>query len=223
MKHKAQRAVFLAVVLIFTGMLLILVVGLIREEEKNEKILQEIVSLNQLSYEEDFLREAKKLPGLLAISPVLEVPVCLKAGEYTMDTVFLGMDLEEYPLHPVQYREAAVGNTPVLLIGEKALSGLADWNGHPISQGEQEVLLTSLEQLELRYQLRFGDGTEQEDFLPLKTAAVLKEPEDLLILPYEQAERLLGENGQERMIKKVLLTVRGEKNFLKAKEILESF
>ncbi len=223
MKPKTQRAVSLAVVLIFVGILLILSGCLIQEEGKNERIIQEMVSLNRLSYEETFLLEAKKLPGLLAISPVLEVPVCLKAGEYTMDTVFLGVNLEEYPLHPVQYREAAMGNTPVLLIGEKALTGLADWNGHPISKGEQEALLTSLEQLELEYQLRFGDRTETEDFLPLKTAAVLKEPEDLLILPYEQAERLLGENGQECTVKKVLLTVRGEKNFLKAKEILESF
>lgn len=79
----------LFVVLLSFGIQLIL--GLRAEK----KVCQSLVALNNIEYNEEFLEEAKKIRGIRSITPVIEIPVILRAKNYTMDAVWLGVDLSD--------------------------------------------------------------------------------------------------------------------------------
>ena len=56
---------------------------------REEKIFQEQAALNGIIYDEAFLEEAAKLPGIQSVKPVVSLPVQLKVGEYSVETEFL--------------------------------------------------------------------------------------------------------------------------------------
>ena len=62
---------------------------------REEKIFQEQAALNGIVYDEVFLEEAAKLPGIQSVKPVVSLPVQLKVGEYSVETELLGVELTD--------------------------------------------------------------------------------------------------------------------------------
>ena len=97
---------------------------------REEKIFQEQAALNGIVYDEAFLEEAAKLPGIQSVKPVVSLPVQLKVGEYSVETELLGVELTDLHYQAEKASDTALGRTPALLIGKEALFGLVDANGH---------------------------------------------------------------------------------------------
>lgn len=207
-------AVFLAAILCISG-------SLLYEELENKIEYQDILSISGMEYDEAFLSEAARIPGLCSLSPVLEIPVRMQIGEYEMDTVWLALNIEELSMEVESSVETDVGATPVLLLGENALAGLQDGNGHTVSETEQRKLLANFENLAVRYilteQAADGGGIWEE----CRIAAVLRSPSDSIYLDYGQGRQLLQNAGSKQSVQKILLTVRGKKNWQRAQGYLQ--
>ena len=108
---------------------------------REEKIFQEQAALNGIVYDEAFLEEAAKLPGIQSVKPVVSLPVQLKVGEYSVETELLGVELTDLHYQAEKASDTALGRTPALLIGKEALFGLVDANGHAISEKRLGQLL----------------------------------------------------------------------------------
>lgn len=108
---------------------------------REEKIFQEQAALNGIVYDEAFLEEAAKLPGIQSVEPVVSLPVQLKVGEYSVETELLGVELTNLHYQAEKASDTALGRTPALLIGKEALFGLVDANGHAISEKRLGQLL----------------------------------------------------------------------------------
>ena len=181
---------------------------------REEKIFQEQEALNGIVYDEAFLEAAAKLPGIQSVTPVVSLPVHLQVKEYSMDTDFLGVELTDFHYEAEKASDAALGRTPALLIGKEALFSLADANGHTISEKRLSQLLEEYQELTLT--ASFSERPEQT--FSCRAAAVLKEPADRIYVSIDQAKTLAEQYGQPFSIREVLLTVKGETNFRKAKE-----
>ena len=96
---------------------------------REEKIFQEQAALNGIVYDEAFLEEAAKLPGIQSVEPVVSLAVELKVGEYSVETELLGVELTNLHYQAEKASDTALGRTPALLIGKEALFGLVDANG----------------------------------------------------------------------------------------------
>lgn len=116
--------------------ILYLMVRLIAGIPAEHREYQEIVSLGKAAYDQELLKEVRKIEGLVSFTPVQEIPVELKLGEYTMNTVFQAADLAEIHMKGKGPDKIQVGNTPVLLIGKNVLSSMTDGNGRRISKKE---------------------------------------------------------------------------------------
>ena len=124
-------------------------------EEQRE--YQEIVSFGKTVYDQKLLKEVQKIEGLVSFTPVQEIPVELRLGEYTMNTVFQAADLEELHMKGNGPDKIQVGNTPVLLIGKNALSSMTDGNGRRISKKELQKFWEGSEK---HLQYRMTDQSE---------------------------------------------------------------
>lgn len=124
-------------------------------EEQRE--YQEIVSFGKTVYDQKLLKEVQKIDGLVSFTPVQEIPVELRLGEYTMNTVFQAADLAELHMKGNGPDKIQVGNTPVLLIGKNALSSMTDGNGRRISKKELQKFWEGSEK---HLQYRMTDQSE---------------------------------------------------------------
>lgn len=109
-----------------------------------------LVSLGDLTYDNDFLKNASKIKGLQEIYPVMEIPVTLKIEDYTETTAFYGIDLSAFVQNP---DETSLETVPLLLLGKNSLSNMKDSNGHQISQKQQQKYLQMGEELPITYSL----------------------------------------------------------------------
>ena len=76
---------------VFLGAIaLSLLAVLLGKFSREEKIFQEQIPLNGLIYDEAFLKEAEKLPGIQSVTPVVPLAVHLSMEEYSMDTELFG-------------------------------------------------------------------------------------------------------------------------------------
>lgn len=196
-----------------------------------EREYQSIVSLGKYTYDAAFLEEAEKIQGLVSLSPVMEIPIRLRMESYTMETVLQAVDLDEFQMEGCVSGEIAVGNTPVLLIGEQELSKMTDEYGHSISEKERAVFWESEELRMLEYCLIGGSaqetgGPEESDGAAMESgeiwmdcvaAGYLTSPEDGVYISYAQGQKLL--EGEAFAPEKALLTVRGKENYEKAAEL----
>lgn len=173
---------------------------------------QELISLSGMSYDEELLSEAARIPGLRSLSPVLEIPVRLKVDAYEMETVWLAVDLEELSMKAVYAVDTGIGNTPVLLLGENSLAALQDQNGHSLSQTNQKKLLENYENLEIQYCLNTAEASIRENWQPCRVAGILRAPAENIYLPYGQGTMICRENSLNVSVEKVLLTVEGKSN-----------
>ena len=177
---------------------------------------------------------AKKIEGIKEIWPVVEIPVTIKIEDYTETATFLGIDLNAFGENPEQND---LGNTPVLLLGSKALQNMKDSNNHSISKKQQEKFLQMGENLTISYALAGNtkelsgaadhlvsltgheENEQQTVYLPCKVTAVT-ENEDIYI-PLSQAQELCSEMGEPLKITKIYLKVNGKMNLEKAKKLFE--
>lgn len=224
--------VFLLLAMVFFFFIQLLV-GM-QEEKKQYTFL---VSLGDITYDEDFLKKAAKIKGIKEIWPVVEIPVTIKIEDYTEATTFLGIDLNAFGKNPNQEN---LGNTPMLLLGEKSLQNMKDSNGHSISKKQQEKYLKMGKNLNVFY---FMSGEKEKEnsvflnnlkslaqnseieiqntYLPCKVAAVMEKESDNIYIPFSQAQNLCSEAGKQPKITKVFLKINGKKNLEKAKQLFE--
>ncbi|MBS6625428.1 MAG: hypothetical protein KH309_10265 [Ruminococcus sp.] len=171
-----------------------------------------LVSLGDLTYDDDFLKKAKKIEGIKEIWPVVEIPVTIKIEDYTETATFLGIDLNAFGENPEQND---LGNTPVLLLGSKALQNMKDSNN--ALAGNTKELSGAADHL---VSLTGHEENEQQTvYLPCKVTAVT-ENEDIYI-PLSQAQELCSEMGEPLKITKIYLKVNGKMNLEKAKKLFE--
>lgn len=76
---------------------------------REEKIFQEQAALNGIVYDEAFLEEAAKLPGIQSVEPVVSLPVQLKVGEYSVETELLGVELTNLHYQAEKASDTALG------------------------------------------------------------------------------------------------------------------
>ena len=212
----------------FVGFLLILAlffsIKLFAGIQDGKKQYLALVSLGDLTYDDDFLKKAKKIEGIKEIWPVVEIPVTIKIEDYTETATFLGIDLNAFGENPEQND---LGNTPVLLLGSKALQNMKDSNNHAISKKQQEKFLQMGENpkelsgaADHLVSLTGHEENEQQTvYLPCKVTAVT-ENEDIYI-PLSQAQELCSEIGEPLKITKIYLKVNGKMNLEKAKKLFE--
>jgi len=219
--HGTDKVVIGCIVLLVMA-LLWFTVHLIRDYYSGKKICQSEIMLVDMEYNEEFLKEANKIPGIRSVTPILEIPVKLRAEGYTMETTLLGVNLEELIMTVRESNEVPIGNTPVLLLGEKSISIMTDANGHQISEKKKKELLSRYMEIDWQYCYismdEVGNSNEVEDWKPCLIAGVLSSPADEIYLPYEQAENYKEMLPAQIPITKILVTVQGEKNHVKALE-----
>ena len=199
----------LFVVLLWFGIQLIL--GLRAEK----KVCQSLVALNKMEYNEDFLEEAQKIPGIRSIMPVIEIPVMLRAKNYTMNAVWLGVDLSELNMKIPQSHDMSHGPRPRRLLGEESLAAMVDNNGHAISEKKQKEFLEQFKEIEWQYCMGTEDDDVLEEWKPCLVAGILSDPSEDIYLSYEQAKVCTKKYGSQSATK-VLLTVQGEENYKQA-------
>ena len=183
------------------------------QEEKQQYTA--LVSLQGLSYDQDFLKNASKIKGMQQIWPVVEIPVTIRIDDYTKNTVFNGINLNAFT--QISDDHTIFGSTPLLLLGNNALENMKDSNGHIISKKQQQKYLQMGENLEIIYTL-----TDASDpvFLPCKVAAILPWDDDQIYIPFSQAGNLNFETGSGLNVTKVFLKVKGKSNLEKAKHLI---
>lgn len=226
MKHQVHKG-FICMVLAVTAVCVILSFKLLKENRKQTYIFQEMIDLGNMTYDDAFLKEAEKIPGVRSITPVLEVPAQIKIDEYTMDTVFTGVSLEEYQMKVVKSWETFRGADPVLVIGENSLSGLADANGHTISAGQLKQIMEDIDQKEIAYRVSASEDVQAAAWKKCRVAGIFKnmkntteneegEGADKILIPVEQAFKLAGYAGSDNEVHRILLTVQGEEQMKRA-------
>lgn len=211
------------VFLFYTGALfalfLIFGIGLLGQLWEKQIRYQSVVSLEGWDPGEDpeeLEEELKKIRGFYSFTPVLEIPVKLRAEGYTMDAVFTGTELEALEKQVSRSKEVPLGNRPVLLLGEESLAAMTDRNGHAISEEKQKELLERFEKVDWQYCLDSGGG-QTEIWNSCLAAGTLSFPSGEIYIPYSQAEALAGTGGASRF----LLTVRGKENYERAAAYFE--
>lgn len=210
--------------------ILILTASLLAGSAGENREYQFVVSLGGMEYDESFLEKAAKIKGICQASPVLEIPVQLKIGDYTMDTLLQAVDIEALDKKVKTARETPLGDTLVLLLGKDSLGEMRDFNDHVISSEQQKRFLEDYEKLEAEifvdgegasgYTSKSSPGAESKagQWRSCIVAGVLDAPAAGIYLPFWQGEALLGGAGKAK-IEKALLTVRGKTNYEKALEM----
>ena len=102
----------------FVGFLLILAlffsIKLFAGIQDGKKQYLALVSLGDLTYDDDFLKKAKKIEGIKEIWPVVEIPVTIKIEDYTETTTFSGIDMNAFGKNPTQNEQ---GKMQLLMLG----------------------------------------------------------------------------------------------------------
>lgn len=224
-KHKESRHFLPMTVLgvCLAAGILYLLVRLAAGAFTEERQYQEIVSLGKLPYDAELLKKVEKLEGLVSFTPVLELPVELKLGDYTMNAVLQAVDLSELHMKGKAPKEIALGNTPVLLVGKNVLSGMTDANGRAISRAKLKkfwetsdgrLLYHLTEEEETQEPAASDTGDTEIHWMDCYAKARLTFPADGIYIAYDQGRRLV--EGSSLNCTKGLLTVQGKENFEKA-------
>lgn len=209
---------FKYLILFLAGLAAYLTASLMGSAAEGHRLCQEIIELGRLEYTEELLEQARKIPGIRSISPVLEIPVRLRVNGYSVNTVFTGLDLEEALLNLAWAQETAVGDCPVLVLGGKSLDALTDENGYAISEAQQKKLLEGLDRQQFEYCLETDQSPEETaDWRECRIAGILNETDDHIFIPYDQAQKLGISGGMPGKAEKILLTVQGKRQMELAK------
>ena len=192
---------FTCFLMILISLTLFFFLRLTYEIQKEKQQYTILISLGNLSYDQDFLKKASKINGLQEIWPVVEIPVTIKDN---------------------------LGNTPRLLLGSNSLENMKDSNGHAISKKQQNKYLKMGEQLAITYTLdsidsnknstEYSSSVSSSSFtamdnpgnnispvscLPCKVAAILPGEDNQIYIPLSQARILCSESGTALTVTKV--------------------
>ena len=137
---------FTCFLMILISLTLFFFLRLTYEIQKEKQQYTILISLGNLSYDQNFLKKASKINGLQEIWPVVEIPVTIKIEDYNAFTEISGQD--------------NLGNTPRLLLGSNSLENMKDSNGHAISKKQQNKYLKMGEQLAITYTLDSIDSNK---------------------------------------------------------------
>ncbi|MGO4945091.1 hypothetical protein ACTQ50_01600 [Blautia sp. Sow4_E7] len=234
---------FICFLFLLISLVLFFFLRLTYEMQKEKQQYTALFSLGNLSYDQDFLKNATKIKGLQEIWPVVEVPVTIKIEDYTKTTVFNGIDPDAFTENS---RQDNLGNTPLLLLGSNSLENMKDSNGHAISKKQQNTYLKMGEELAITYTLDSirsskssaensssiysgssmamnnpGDNISSVSWLPCKVAAVLPGENDQIYIPLSQARALCSETGTPLTVTKVLLKIKGKDSLESARQLFE--
>lgn len=189
----------------------------VRAYLSGRKIYQSEIMLGDMEYNEEFLKEAQKIPGIRSVTPVMEIPVKLRAEGYTMEVSLRGVDLTELIMTVREASEVQMGNTPVLILGEHSIAMMEDANGHRISEKKQKELLERFRETDWQYCLaglgETGDRNGPEDWKSCLIAGILSFPAEEIYLPDWQAQNLAEMLSGQTVVTRILVTVQGEKNY----------
>ncbi|MCI8464786.1 MAG: hypothetical protein HFI63_02835 [Lachnospiraceae bacterium] len=204
---------------IVTGLLavffLLFGIRIVRQLCEEKLQYQSVVSLEGLEWEGDLEEELEKIRGISSFTLALEVPIRLKAEEYTMDITVIGVELDRLEKQISRSQETPLGNTPVLLLGEESLSEMTDRNGHKASEEKQKELLERSGEILWQYCL-IGEET-LESWNPCLIAGTMYTPAGEIYMPFGQAKALVGTEETS----KFLLSVRGKENYERALEYFQ--
>ena len=234
---------FICFLLLLISLVLFFFLRLTYEMQKEKQQYTALFSLGNLSYDQDFLKNASKIKGIQEIWPVVEIPVTIKTDDYTKTTVFNGIDLDAFTENSSQDN---LGSTPLLLLGSTSLENMKDSNGHAISKKQQNTYLKMEKELAITYTLDSisssksstensspissgssmamdnpGDNISSASWLPCKVAAVLPGENDQIYIPLSQARALCSEAGTPLTVTKVLLKINGKDNLESARQLFE--
>lgn len=234
---------FICFLVLLISLVLFLFLRLTYEMQKEKQQYTALISLGNLSYDQDFLKRASKIKGLQELWPVVEVPVTIKIDDYTKTTVFCGIDLNAFTEIS---RQDNFGNTPLLLLGSNSLEDMKDSNGHTISKKQQNKYLKMGEELAITYTLATissgkssiessssisssssittdnpGDNISSMSCFPCKAVAILPGEDDQIYIPLSQARALCSETGTPLTVTKVLLKIKGKDNLESARMLFE--
>lgn len=228
-KRSSTEKVLLFGILLLLISLVWFAVSVYRNMRSEKVICQSVVPLGKFVCYDDIIGQAEKLPGIRSLTPAYEFPARLRADGFTMEATFTGVEIDELRMKTKQAAPTPLGSTPVLLLGEKSLSGMTDVNGQPVSEKRQKELLENCMELEWQYQMVNNSQNEQAQsekagWKPCLIAGLLSEPSEGIYLSSYQAVSLLNENGVDAKsgITGILLTVQGEENYRKALEAMKN-
>ena len=141
---------FICFLLLLISLVLFFFLRLTYEMQKEKQQYTALFSLGNLSYDQDFLKNASKIKGIQEIWPVVEIPVTIKTDDYTKNTVFNGINLNAFTENLSQDN---LENAPLLLLGSNSLENMKDSNGHAISKKQQNTYLKMGKELAITYTL----------------------------------------------------------------------
>ena len=227
---------FTCFLMILISLTLFFFLRLTYEIQKEKQQYTILISLGNLSYDQDFLKKASKINGLQDIWPVVEIPVTIKIEDYTKATVFCGIDLNAFTEISGQDN---LGNTPRLLLGSNSLENMKDSNGHNkyLKMGEQLAITYTLDSIDSnKSSTEYSSSISDSSFttmdspgnnispmscLPCKVAAILPGEDNQIYIPLSQARILCSESGTALTVTKVLLKIKGKTNLENAKQHFE--
>lgn len=217
---KRRNPVFQAAVVLLCLLILGISFVLYKAELSEQLVFQEMVSLGNMKYDEAFLKEAEKIPGIQSISGVKEIPVSLKIGAYTADITVNILDFSGFTIKTKSPGTLKLGSTPVFLLGKDSLKDFSDQNGHFLSEKEQKKLLRQYENLDITYSRPSGETASQRSvsavkWHPCSIGAILETPSEGIYLSDKQESILTGKS-ENFPVSKVLLKVKGKNNLEKA-------
>lgn len=190
---------------------------LVWEEIQGQRVHQEIMELGKISYNQTFLEEIAKMDGLISVSPVYEIPVKLRWGDYSMETAFTVLDFDEFQMTGTAPEEIEMGNTPLLLIGKDTLTGLTDIYGNGISKRNLQKFWEIEDTPALEYCVT--DSSEETDtpiWRPCLAVGCLTSPSEGIYISLSQASSLTEILPP---VEKILLTTQGVKFFARVATI----
>ena len=234
---------FICFLLLLISLVLFFFLRLTYEMQKEKQQYTALFSLGNLSYDQDFLKNASKIKGIQEIWPVVEIPVTIKTDDYTKTTVFNGIDLNAFTEN---FSQDNLENAPLLLLESNSLENMKDSNGHAISKKQQNTYLKMGKELAITYTLDSissnksstensspisssssmamdnpGDNISSASWFPCKVAAILPGENDQIYIPLSQARALCSEAGTPLTVTKVLLKINGKDNLESAKQLFE--
>ena len=208
--------VFAAVVLL---LLIWSVIKMGRVYIEDRQVFEYLVSGGEKEIPDTFLEELWE-----AVSAVLDIPVHMELEEYEMEITLRAVDTAVFPIKIEScLSELETGSKTVLFITPQTLDGLTDKNQYEITKSKKEELKERILGMTAVIYSAAWEMQEPEISADEKVrghkpavyretgifAAVLKNGENRVYIPYENGKKFLELSGQTAEVKTVYIKIRG--------------
>ena len=213
--------VFAAVVLL---LLIWSVIKMGRVYIEDRQVFEYLVSGGEKEIPDTFLEELWEQNGVEAVSAVLDIPVHMELEEYEMEITLRAVDTAVFPIKIEScLSELETGSKTVLFITPQTLDGLTDKNQYEITKSKKEELKERILGMTAVIYSAAWEMQEPEISADEKVrghkpavyretgifAAVLKNGENRVYIPYENGKKFLESSGQTAEVKTVYIKIRG--------------